>query len=680
MALEHGLVHADERRPPRCSTRRPAASWPTTSETGPLRREASASPTSPPTSPAARCGSTAPSSASWWSTSPMAATSTPSSSRRGLSRPRRDVGRPAPAPVARAAPAAERGRSSRSIPLDATIRGVSHILWTGKPARPARARPQRRVLRRQGDRPQPCGTGTSARMAQLAATRQAAARRDFVHESIIGSAVRRPGRGRRPGRRPRRHRPLDRRLGPAPPATTPSSSTTAIPTGAASRSPDGTTRADGKRGIRAKSEFTCAVRRPSPGVRAGLSAVAERAGSAGVRFSAPSFPDSCLKNAPACPADPGLVIAGHVPKEQSRAILFRSRPVEPLLRALAAEGYETPTPIQAQAIPHLLAGRDLLGIAQTGTGKTAAFALPHPAAARERAGTRPQPRSTRALILTPTRELAVQIQESFRRPTAATSAAARRHLRRRRPEAAGRGAGARRRHPGRHARPPARSDRAGPCAARPRRGLRPRRGRPHARHGLHPRRQAHHRHAAAARQTLLFSATMPRGDRRARGRPATRPGAGRGDAARDHGRAHRAARPLRRQRRQARAAGDSCRPARSRARSSSPAPSTAPTASPSSSTSAAIAAEAIHGNKSQNARQRALDDFRCGKIRVLVATDIAARGIDIDGITHVINFDLPNEPESYVHRIGRTARAGAEGMALSFCDAEERPSCATSSG
>jgi ATP-dependent RNA helicase RhlE len=85
-----------------------------------------------------------------------------------------------------------------------------------------------------------------------------------------------------------------------------------------------------------------------------------------------------------------------------------------------------------------------------------------------------------------------------------------------------------------------------------------------------------------------------------------------------------------------------------------------------------VVAEAIHGNKSQNARQRALDMFRNGKARVLVATDIAARGIDIDDISHVVNFELPNEPESYVHRIGRTARAGGEGIAISFCDASER--------
>jgi superfamily II DNA/RNA helicase len=84
------------------------------------------------------------------------------------------------------------------------------------------------------------------------------------------------------------------------------------------------------------------------------------------------------------------------------------------------------------------------------------------------------------------------------------------------------------------------------------------------------------------------------------------------------------------------------------------------------------AAEAIHGNKSQNQRERVLAAFRVGKLRTLVATDIAARGIDVDGVSHVVNYDLPNIPESYVHRIGRTARAGAEGVAISFCDHEER--------
>jgi ATP-dependent RNA helicase RhlE len=89
-------------------------------------------------------------------------------------------------------------------------------------------------------------------------------------------------------------------------------------------------------------------------------------------------------------------------------------------------------------------------------------------------------------------------------------------------------------------------------------------------------------------------------------------------------------------------------------------------------TRASVSAEPIHGNKSQSARERALANFKAGATRVLVATDIAARGIDVDDITHVINFDLPNEPETYVHRIGRTARAGASGIAFSFCNADER--------
>jgi len=88
---------------------------------------------------------------------------------------------------------------------------------------------------------------------------------------------------------------------------------------------------------------------------------------------------------------------------------------------------------------------------------------------------------------------------------------------------------------------------------------------------------------------------------------------------------------------------------------------------------AGVTARAIHGNKSQGARQQALESFRAGSARVLVATDIAARGIDVDGVTHVINYELPNVPESYVHRIGRTARAGASGIALSLCDPSERP-------
>ena len=119
---------------------------------------------------------------------------------------------------------------------------------------------------------------------------------------------------------------------------------------------------------------------------------------------------------------------------------------------------------------------------------------------------------------------------------------------------------------------------------------------------------------------------------------------------------------------------------RSSARWSSRAPSAAPTASRAGCWSDGIRAEAIHGNKSQNARERALAGFRGGRTRVLVATDIAARGIDVDGITHVINYELPNVPESYVHRIGRTARAGATGRRdLALRRARSATTCATSS-
>src|SRR6201982_3527685 len=107
-------------------------------------------------------------------------------------------------------------------------------------------------------------------------------------------------------------------------------------------------------------------------------------------------------------------------------------------------------------------------------------------------------------------------------------------------------------------------------------------------------------------------------------------------------------------------------------RLSSRAPSMAPTRSYAALPRRGTPRSATHGNKSQNQRERVLTAFRAGEIRTLVATDIAARGIDVDGISHVVNYDLPNIPESYVARIGRTARAGADGVAISFCDAEER--------
>ena len=342
---------------------------------------------------------------------------------------------------------------------------------------------------------------------------------------------------------------------------------------------------------------------------------------------------------------------------------------EPLLRALSAHGYERPTPIQAQAIPPLLEGRDLLGCAQTGTGKTAAFALPilDRLARRRAAGP-----GVRALILTPTRELAAQVRESFLRYG--------QHLRIQCATVFG--------GVGQGGQVQALRRGAEVVIATPGRLL-DLMEQGHVKLGglevlvldeadrmldmgfIQPIRRI----VAAlprVRQTLLLSATMPAeiaklasGILRDPARIAVDPVSStvdkisqwvlfveRGDkpallreVLRDpttrrvlvftrtkHG-ADKVARHLDR---------------------------------------AGIGAAAIHGNKSQNVRERALADFKDGRARVLVATDIAARGIDVDGITHVINLDVPNEPESYVHRIGRTARNGAAGVALSFCDREER--------
>ena len=344
--------------------------------------------------------------------------------------------------------------------------------------------------------------------------------------------------------------------------------------------------------------------------------------------------------------------------------------IKPLLDAVHAEGYTDPTPIQAQAIPHVLAGRDLLGLAQTGTGKTAAFALPilQRLAATKHTG---KP-AIRVLILTPTRELASQIGESF-----ATY---------------GKNLGMK--HTvifggvGQHAQEQALQRGIDILVATPGRLL-----------DLMSQRLVHFeklevfvldeadrmldmgfihdvKRVIAAipkkRQTLFFSATMPREAQQLADailiKPVTvavTPPATTvekveqslyfiekgdkptllirllGNAAfsrtlvftrTKHG-ANKVAEKLAR---------------------------------------AGVNAEAIHGNKSQNARERALAGFKNGSVRVLVATDIAARGIDVELISHVVNFDLPNIPETYVHRIGRTARAGASGIAISFCDRDER--------
>ena len=345
-----------------------------------------------------------------------------------------------------------------------------------------------------------------------------------------------------------------------------------------------------------------------------------------------------------------------------------------VLRALNDEGYTTPTPIQSQAIPPAMAGRDLLGCAQTGTGKTAAFALPilHLLQTSAVSTTHKGPYLPRVLVLSPTRELATQIGESF--------------------AAYGRHTGVRGTcifggvSQGRQVR--ALREGVDVIVATPGRlidlleqnlvnlsqiklfvldeadrmldmGF------------IAPIRRIVSM-LSPERQTMMFSATMPReimklADSLLRNpvKVAVTPVASaapmieqslymvqkrmkpallehlltEGNVTRavvftktKHG-ADKLSKVLHR---------------------------------------SGISSVAIHGNKAQNQRERALDAFRSGRSRILVATDVAARGLDVDGITHVFNFDLPMEPEAYVHRIGRTGRAGAKGIAISFCDGEER--------
>ena len=345
---------------------------------------------------------------------------------------------------------------------------------------------------------------------------------------------------------------------------------------------------------------------------------------------------------------------------------------EPILRALAQEKYVTPTPIQTQTIPLACQSRDVIGIAQTGTGKTAAFALPilnHLFNKRQR----PAQKSCRVLVLSPTRELSGQIADSFRAY-------------------------------GRHIRPLEIALAIGGVPINPQvRGL--------ARGAevlvATPGRLLDLVHQRALRldqievlvldeadrmldmgfihdikkivamlpkqrQTLFFSATMPQeitrlADAMLRepARVAVTPQATTVDRVEQRviltekaSKASLLIEVLKTEKTDrvlvfTRTKHGADKVVRGLQK-------------------AGHAAEAIHGNKSQNQRERVLAAFRNGRLRTLIATDIAARGIDVDGVSHVVNYDLPNIPESYVHRIGRTARAGAEGVAISFCDHEER--------
>ncbi len=345
---------------------------------------------------------------------------------------------------------------------------------------------------------------------------------------------------------------------------------------------------------------------------------------------------------------------------------------EYLCRALAADGYTKPTPIQERAIPTLMEGRDLLGIAETGTGKTAAFALPILQKLAATA-TRPLPKAPRVLILAPTRELAVQILDSFKsygRHAKLTYTAI----------FGGVGQGAQ---------VQAMQRGVDVLVATPGRLL-----------DLCQQRQVDLSKVSVLvldeadrmldmgfvrdvrkivamtpkeRQTLLFSATMPEDidtlSREILKNPARVEIARAGKTVdRIDQRVHHVSATAKRELLTNLLAD----PAMSRVIVFTRTKRGANKVSEQLDR-AGIGSDAIHGNKSQNARQRALEDFRSGRTRVLVATDIAARGLDIDCITHVINYELPHEPESYVHRIGRTARAGTDGIAIAFCAPDERP-------
>ncbi len=343
----------------------------------------------------------------------------------------------------------------------------------------------------------------------------------------------------------------------------------------------------------------------------------------------------------------------------------------PLLKALAAEGYTTPTPIQQQAIPIVLKGRDLIGLAQTGTGKTAAFALPildRLAANRKHAGDR----ACRALVLAPTRELAGQIGDSFRAygrflglSTAVVYGGASMHKQK---FALSRGVDILVATPGRlldHV-----SQRTVKLEAVEILVL------DEADHMLdmgfiHDLRRIA-KLLPQHRQSLFFSATMPASiaelaaqfldnpERVAVAPPSTT--AERVEQAVVHIENAKKQELL-----HAMLADKGISRALVFARTKHGANRIVTKLQESG-----FSADAIHGNKSQGQRERALAAFKKGQARLLVATEIAARGIDVDDVTHVINFDLPNVPEQYVHRIGRTARAGQTGRAISFCAPDER--------
>ena len=344
----------------------------------------------------------------------------------------------------------------------------------------------------------------------------------------------------------------------------------------------------------------------------------------------------------------------------------------PILGALTAEGYTAPTPIQTQAIPPVLAGRDLCGIAQTGTGKTAAFALP----ILQRLSAvpqRPAPHTCRALVLSPTRELASQIADSFRAygaglrlSTAVVFGGV--PIGRQRAQLA-RGVDILVATPGRLL---DLIDNRWLTLASVQVLVLDEADRMLDLGFIHALKRIV-KLVPRQRQTLLFSATMPKTIATLAEDYLSNPvKVVVAPAATTVERVDQGVFLIPGDRKRDLLTGLLRDPAFTRVLVFTRTKHGADRVVRHLSTDG-IEATAIHGNKSQPQRERALAGFRDGRPRVLVATDIAARGIDVDGVSHVINFDLPNVPEDYVHRIGRTARAGAAGIALAFCSDEERP-------
>ena len=346
--------------------------------------------------------------------------------------------------------------------------------------------------------------------------------------------------------------------------------------------------------------------------------------------------------------------------------------IDPILKALSTEGYTTPTPIQAQSIPLILEQRDLLGCAQTGTGKTAAFAIPILQLLYKNRGEERGPHKIKVLILTPTRELAIQIDESFASygkhtgltHTVIFGGVSQLHQ----TNILRRGVDILVATPGRLLDLISQGfidlkflkifvlDEADRMLDM---GF------------IHDVKRIITK-LPAKRQTLFFSATMPPEIQKLANvlltNPAkveVTPASSTVDAIDQSlyyvGKADKPSLLLHLLR------DEKIITALVFTRTKHGADKVVKFLHRSH-----ITAAAIHGNKSQNARQHALSTFKSGGLRVLVATDIAARGIDIDDLSHVINFELPNVSETYVHRIGRTGRAGNTGIAISFCDADER--------